>query len=616
MNFVEDAISSTFIALSFQNSSMTHQQTEALRITAGTTAILSMVGSLFIIFSSLLFGDLFKSLANRLIMYLSFADLIAGSSYIIRLSGLDLMDSSAGDMACKAEAFLMTTFEMSSVFWSSCICMHLLLSIMLPDWRVERMEPVYHVVSWGYPILWSSIVLGMNRFGRASNWCWLIPDEPRAYFSWRFFTFLPVYVLMFFNIAVYIGVCVSLRRMLRQTKYATIFSSVDRRKELKALRQLSIIMIAFFITWIPPMANRLTESLNPLSVYFWLDMAQAITNPLQGFWNVVLYGYRFVPRYYRAFKNWKSKWVNKRIELNEKRNDMEKKKRNGVLSENDALKSNDLRSLSSIGSFVTTSGWDDETLNPSSESSSVNKGTKLVWSKLKFWTQYYCLCVCCPCGIPDKKHLSSMFSSADNSLMFHPRESMSFLRPPSLRSELIHPDHLSESETDDEDGLPFLLHHQNPYNPVPTPDRNRHRPYISESSASNNIAFVPNKDRVRTMVMPSSISPQTPPKYYLPDSIPSSFSSPDRNRHQYDGVSSLAESMPLSHESRHSRFMFNPPNMIDHNNNQLVTPRPLTTEYRSPLPNRDPTPRDNAYPRRQYHHHKYPSEDSIDPDEF
>lgn len=680
---------------SFQNSTLTMQQTEALRITAGTTASLSILGSMFIIVSSLLFGDLFKSLAHRLIMYLSFADLIASCSYMIRLSKLDLLKNHTGEVACKIEAYLMTTFEMSSVFWSSAICMHLLLSIMLPDWRVERIEPVYHVLSWGYPLLWSSIVLGMNRFGRASNWCWLIPDEAHHYFSWRFFTFLPVYILMFFNIAVYIGVCVSLRRMLRQSKYSTIFSSIDRRKELKALRQLSIIMIAFFITWIPPMVNRLVESLSPMGVYFWLDMAQALTNPLQGFCNLILYGYRFVPRYYRALKWMRDVWMDKRVELHELRNEMEKAKRrhgsrHAVFTERDSLRSNDILSLVSSGgngamdgssgdgsgggvydnSAMFLSGSNGSELMSSSGASSrplsFRRKCRRLWRMFSFWVQYYCFCVCFPCGLPDKKQqLSVIFgtSTVDSLMMTHqPSETtMSFLRPPSSTTRYIPSasEQFSESETDDDDAISFGIHQQygaTDRTMMTTPDKNRHRPYVSESSPSRNISFVPSTTErsggggvsggAPRSTIASSLSPQTPSKYYIPDSMASSISSPDLNRHQqqYDGVSSLADSVPMSMESRHARFMFSnrhhhlqtatpdgarpPPQVM----NRAMMMTPMTTAatatgVATTIATTTTTPiitvRNNhnngdvAYPRRQYHHHKYPSEDSsIDPDEL
>lgn len=145
-----------------------------LRIVAGVSAILSVLGSVAIIISSLR-KNLCSSLAHRLIFFLSLADLLASLTYVVHLMGLD-----KGDV-CIISAFVMNTFELSSVFWSSCICCHLLLSLLLPKpeeealddaqqqekkqhWLIhtvrnklctfnsERMEAVYHLVSWGYPV--------------------------------------------------------------------------------------------------------------------------------------------------------------------------------------------------------------------------------------------------------------------------------------------------------------------------------------------------------------------------------------------------------------------------------------------------------------------------------
>ncbi|KAL0491270.1 cyclic AMP receptor-like protein [Acrasis kona] len=266
-------------------------------IAVGSSSIVSCFGSLFIIFSYLVFKSELKVLTARLIVYLSFADLLASSSYLIRFSKLD----ESGPW-CLIEATFMCTFELCSVLWSSCICVHLLLNVLFANkgkW-LKWSELIYHIISWGLPLIWTITLFFNHRFGQATNWCWLKSDEDVQSFGWRFFTFLPIYCCMFFNLTVYVVVLVALRRLLSNKQMSVIFSNAGRRRELRALLAFSFVMLAFFITWIPPFFNRMWETIHRReSEIFWLNMTQAITNPLQGFMNMVLYGYRFLPQYKR-----------------------------------------------------------------------------------------------------------------------------------------------------------------------------------------------------------------------------------------------------------------------------------------------------------------------------
>lgn len=107
---------------------------------------------------------------------------------------------------------------------------------------------------------------------------------------------------MFFNLTIYIVVLIALRKLLRDNRMSIIFANLDRKSELKALMAFSFVMVAFFITWIPPFCNRLYESVTARdSGLLWLNVIQALTNPLQGFMNMALYGFRFLPQYKQLF---------------------------------------------------------------------------------------------------------------------------------------------------------------------------------------------------------------------------------------------------------------------------------------------------------------------------
>lgn len=264
-----------------------------IRWIAGVGATLSLLGSVVIVASTLLFRDFFRALAWRLIFFLSVADGIASLAYIIHMTTLDRYDA-----VCVVEAFLMNSFELSSVLWSSAICCHLLLSVVVSPKRIARMELLYHVVAWMLPLIWTAILLSHGRLGRTSNWCWLIPDN--IVFGYRFFTFLPIFVSLVFNVTCYIGVCIALRVMVnRSSRWRAVLRDRGARREMRALLRLSMFTVAFFICWVPPFANRLSELLGYDLIY--LEYAQAVVNPLLGFINVIVYGLT-TPRFFARYR--------------------------------------------------------------------------------------------------------------------------------------------------------------------------------------------------------------------------------------------------------------------------------------------------------------------------
>lgn len=160
-----------------------------LRYVTGTSAILSMLGSLFIIFSTVLFKILscrkrsrksrtrysddfsLSAMNHRLVLCLSISDLFASLSYAISLFGISL----EYEWCCVFQGFLMTCFEVSSVLWSTCICLQLFLSVT-PHFSEEHhkrrkilLEIAFHIICWGFPLIYTVVVLFTDGFNRVDN---------------------------------------------------------------------------------------------------------------------------------------------------------------------------------------------------------------------------------------------------------------------------------------------------------------------------------------------------------------------------------------------------------------------------------------------------------------
>ena len=167
----------------------TVMEQNALRYTTGVSSILSIIGALFIIFSTILFKIVdcrkrrkprsihsnyyfhITAMNHRLVLYLSITDLFASISYAISLFGLSL----EYDWCCQLQGFLMTWFELSSVFWSTCICLHLFLSVT-PMFSEENqrkkkiiLEIFFVFICWLIPMIYSIVILLTTKFNRMDN---------------------------------------------------------------------------------------------------------------------------------------------------------------------------------------------------------------------------------------------------------------------------------------------------------------------------------------------------------------------------------------------------------------------------------------------------------------
>ena len=252
----------------------------ALRYTTGVSSILSIFGSSFIIFSTILFTILswrkhkksrkrnnyrMTAMNHRLVFYLSVSDLVASFSYLISLFGLSL----EYEWCCFLQGFLMTCFELSSVFWSTCICLQLFLSVT-PHFSEEKhrrrkiiLEVIFHLICWIVPLLYTVTVSLTQKFNRIDNlqqWCWIgLAHDHSQFLNFRFFTFLIVYICVSMCAVFFLGVCICFRMHRRKSNRYEVLSLSDRYQQLgkRTILNFSLIMIAFFITWIPAFINRL-----------------------------------------------------------------------------------------------------------------------------------------------------------------------------------------------------------------------------------------------------------------------------------------------------------------------------------------------------------------------
>lgn len=133
---------------------------------SGISGVLSVLGSIGVMVFLCYIRGIFSNISIRLVAFLSIANIFSSLSYVIHLCRLDLKYP----FFCIIEAILMDFFEHAAVFWCTCIIIHILLRILFPNKKIEKFEFLYHLISWGYPLIWVIILCIFNRYGWEKYW--------------------------------------------------------------------------------------------------------------------------------------------------------------------------------------------------------------------------------------------------------------------------------------------------------------------------------------------------------------------------------------------------------------------------------------------------------------
>jgi len=159
-----------------------------IRIVAGVTCVLSILGSLSIILSYIIIKSI-RSKARELLVHLSIMDLIFASSNLVGLSlPYDLYlyhkHHEIYDRVCKAQAFISVYGTKGSVLWTLGLAVYLYYRIVSRDANITKwVVRVLYLVCYTLPLyvsLWLLLTdsLGYPREGHSSGgWCAIVVGD-------------------------------------------------------------------------------------------------------------------------------------------------------------------------------------------------------------------------------------------------------------------------------------------------------------------------------------------------------------------------------------------------------------------------------------------------------
>lgn len=197
--------------MSTGDSEATHSvQTVLLAVVPKFPAILSLLGSLFIIMDVSRSKKKMQKLPNRIMLGLSCSDILASSVYFIGTWFIPrgtigqygpIYLASGNDATCSVSGF-MTQLAICSPLYNGSLCLYYLLSIkcVWTDRSLKKIEPLLHVVPIFFAIGTSSAGLALNLYGSVEWLCWVNPVIPNPHtwiYQWSFL-FVPLWIVVFF----------------------------------------------------------------------------------------------------------------------------------------------------------------------------------------------------------------------------------------------------------------------------------------------------------------------------------------------------------------------------------------------------------------------------------
>lgn len=165
-----------------------------LRVVVGVTSILSVLGSLLIIFSYVCFKDI-RTRARLILVHLSLADMgVALANFVGDVVYFDRFYEHNGTIVepplvkkifCEAQAFFALYFTISSILWTCVLSVYMYFLVMEKGGPLMRAFVWFsYVISYGIPIIVCVWTICTGRLGfspyNSSGWCTLILKKVNA----------------------------------------------------------------------------------------------------------------------------------------------------------------------------------------------------------------------------------------------------------------------------------------------------------------------------------------------------------------------------------------------------------------------------------------------------
>lgn len=271
----------------------TQEQNDTLQLAIRITSSLSIVGTIAIISSYCAYSR-FRTQMNTMVVFISVADLMSSlNTFLGDWPGKLITSNPNSSLLCTVQGLNIELWFLSGAFWTGAMATHCLLAVTLskPIAQLEPYYKYYHLISWGLPTLIACASFLLQPileqgpvYVPIGLWCWVSSN----YSIYRIILFYgPVWLVFLYNAICYSVIGWKLRRLSKLLSNSR-YKKTGKHTSRFVVKTL-VYMLAFVINWSCSTANRVQGILNPENPVFGLHLAQAITLPLQGFLNSLIY---------------------------------------------------------------------------------------------------------------------------------------------------------------------------------------------------------------------------------------------------------------------------------------------------------------------------------------
>ncbi|XP_062594281.1 G-protein coupled receptor 157-like [Saccostrea cucullata] len=202
--------------MSGNNSSRWSNETDLIPVSLpGSVLICTIVSSSLSIFGAVLIFVTYcivtvaKNQTRRLLVYLTIADLLTAVGNLMGAVRYTLRDESEyinkrdqmavnctnTDQICVIQSSITTFSSLASFFWTNIIMVHILMTLISQrEWSRFFIKVLYHLVSWGVPLVITFLAASMQALGEdfsisSGPWCWIKGClKPGEVIFWMTFT--------------------------------------------------------------------------------------------------------------------------------------------------------------------------------------------------------------------------------------------------------------------------------------------------------------------------------------------------------------------------------------------------------------------------------------------
>lgn len=264
------------------SSTLTEQELNSINLTVRITGSIGLLSVLFLIGYIVRFHKLFRNPTGRLMICITFCDLIDSIFKVIGRAGVEAGIDSA---LCKTQAFMLQLFTITEAFLGLLIIGYSVAIVCYGKSINFFKKSEYYFIagSFIFSLPFAIVLLVTNLYGDAELFCWIGTNDNQLYQLWIW----TIPILFFLLVE---GICVfSILNVSHRYGNTNVFGETTAYKSF-IIKRCIAYQIFLWVTVLPSLLNRIITSIMGRSLYP-LVLLNAIMSPLQGLFSLctVLY---------------------------------------------------------------------------------------------------------------------------------------------------------------------------------------------------------------------------------------------------------------------------------------------------------------------------------------